>query len=97
MQVHFLHRHVLDTVVILEEGNPPTHGAPNATCWSPTGTERQAPCHRSVRQGSGAEEAAASRGGAEVDLVEVLRGIQGAAGECNGLSLPGTGVDSGRL
>ena len=37
MQVHFLHRHVLDTVVILEEGNPPTHGAPNATCWTPGG------------------------------------------------------------
>ena len=29
MRVHFVHRHVHDTVVILEEGNlPPYHGAP---------------------------------------------------------------------
>ena len=33
MRVHFLQLHVLDTVVILEEGNHPTHGAPNVTCW----------------------------------------------------------------
>ena len=35
MRVHFLHQNVLDTVVILEEVNLPTHGAPDATCWSP--------------------------------------------------------------
>ena len=35
MRVHFLHRHILDTVVILEERNSPTHGAPDATFWSP--------------------------------------------------------------
>ena len=35
MQFHFLHRHVLDTVVILEEGTPHSHGDPDATCWSP--------------------------------------------------------------
>ena len=35
MRVKFLHRHVRDTVVILEEGTPPTHGAPAATCWYP--------------------------------------------------------------
>ena len=37
MQWHFLHRHVLDTMVILEEGKSPTHGAPNETCWYPGG------------------------------------------------------------
>ena len=33
MRVHFFHRHVRDTVIILEEGKPPTHGDPGATCW----------------------------------------------------------------
>ena len=38
MRVQFLHGNVLDTVVILEEGKkPPTHGASDATCWSPGG------------------------------------------------------------
>ena len=32
MWVHFVHRHVLDTVVLLDKGNSPTHGAPGATC-----------------------------------------------------------------
>ena len=37
MRVHFLHWHVLETVVILEEGTPPpTHSAPDATFWSPS-------------------------------------------------------------
>ena len=60
------------------------------------GTEWQAPCHRSVHQGRGAEEVAASGGGAEGDLIEGLRGIQGAAGDGTGVSIPGTGIDSGR-
>ena len=60
------------------------------------GTEQQSLCHNSVRQGSGAEEATASGGGAEGYLREVLQGIQEAAGECNGVSIPGMGVDSGR-
>ena len=51
----------------------------------PAGTERQAPCHSSVRQGSGAEEAAASGGGSEGELGDGLRGIQGSDGECNGV------------
>ena len=33
-RVHFWHRHVRYTVVILEVGTPPpTHGAPCVTCW----------------------------------------------------------------
>ena len=51
----------------------------------PAGTERQAPCHSSVRQGSGAEEAAASGGGSKGELGDGLRGIQGSDGECNGV------------
>ena len=35
MRVQFLHRHVQDTVVMLEEGNPPTHGTPDVTCRFP--------------------------------------------------------------
>ena len=49
-----------------------------------------------MRQGSGAEEAAASGGKAEREHVEVLQGIRGAAGECNDVSIPETGVDGGR-
>ena len=62
----------------------------------PAGTERKAPWHISVRQGSGAEEAAASRVRAEGELREGLQGIWGAAGEFNGVLIPGTGVDGGR-
>ena len=32
MRVHFIQRHVRDTVIILEEGNLPT---PGAKCWFP--------------------------------------------------------------
>ena len=60
------------------------------------GTELQAPCHISVRQVSGAEEVAASGGGAEGEIKEGLRGIRGAAGECNDISIPGTAVYGGR-
>ena len=42
----------------------------------PVGTERQAPCHSLVFQGGGVEEAAASRGGSEGELGEVLQGIR---------------------
>ena len=64
--------------------------------FTPEGTERQAPCHSSVRQRSGAKEAAASGGGAEGELGEGLRGIQGAAVERNNISIPGMGFDRGR-
>ena len=70
--------------------HPMQHSGPLA------GTERQTPCHRSVRQGIRVEEAAASGGGAEVELGEDLRGIRGAAGECNIISIPGKSVD-GRI
>ena len=33
MRVHFLHRHVRETVSILEEATSPTHGAPGVTLW----------------------------------------------------------------
>ena len=35
MRVHFVHQHVHDTVVILEEVNLPYHSAPGATFRSP--------------------------------------------------------------
>ena len=44
--------------------NPMRHAGP------PAGTERKAPCHSSVRQGSRAEEEAASGGGSEGELGE---------------------------
>ena len=61
MQVHFMHRHVQDTVVILEEGTPPPptvlsmrHAVP-LEC-----SEQKVPCHHPVRQGGGAEDKALS-------------------------------------
>ena len=51
----------------------------------PAGTEWKAPYHVSVQQGSGSIEAAASVGGAEGELGEVLRGIWGAAVKCDGV------------
>ena len=46
--------------------NPMRHAGP------PSGTEWQAPCHRSVRQGSGEKEAEARGGGSEGELGTVL-------------------------
>ena len=66
MRVHFLHQHVLDTVVILEEGNLPH---PRCT-WCKILVSQQAlngshpatdQCARGAKR-SGAEEAAASWG-----------------------------------
>ena len=47
--------------------------------------DKSTPCHRSVRQGSRVEEAAASGGGAEGELREGLLGVQGATGKCDGV------------
>ena len=33
MRVQFLHRHVRDTVIILEGETTPTHGAYGVICW----------------------------------------------------------------
>ena len=70
MRLHFLHRHVLNTVIIMEEGNPPHHSAPDATCFPPSGPECQAPCHSPVYQGSGAERK--RRRLAEAEAREIL-------------------------
>ena len=72
MRVHFLHRHVLDTLVILGEGNP-SHTVPLIRHAGPlASTERKGPCHRTVRQMRGVEEVAVSRGGIEGDHGEGL-------------------------
>ena len=51
---------------------PPPTVHPMRHAGPPAGAERQATCHSSVRQGSGAEEAAARGVGAEIDLGEGL-------------------------
>ena len=61
------------TVPLMQHAGPPVY------------TKRKAPCHFTVRQGSGAKEAAASGGGAEGELREGLLGIWGAAGKCDGV------------
>ena len=66
VRVHFLHRHLLDTVVILEEGPPPPPTVHLMRHDGPlVGTYCQEPYHSSVCQGNRAEEAAASGGRAE--------------------------------
>ena len=52
MQVHFIHRHIMDTVVILEEGNPvPTTVTPMQHSGPLAYTERKASVNRTVCQG----------------------------------------------
>ena len=60
---------------------PPPTVHPMWHAGPPAVTEHQSPCHGSVRQGRGAKEVAASRGGAEGELREVLRDIRVADGE----------------
>ena len=82
MWVHFLHRHVIETVVILEDRTPPPHTVHSMQHpGTLAGPERQTPCHSPVRQWIGAEETAACGGRDEGDLGEGLLGIRGAAGE----------------
>ena len=66
------------------DAGPPTV-LPMQHAGPPEGTERKAPLHRSMRQGSGAKEAAASGGGTEGELGESLRGIRGAAKKGDGV------------
>ena len=69
IRVHFIHLHVLYTVVILEEGNiphPRCHQCDKMLPW------RKSHFHRTVRQGIGSEEAAVSGRGIEGDHGEVL-------------------------
>ena len=72
------------TVPLMQHAGPPVY------------TKRKAPCHFTVRQGSGAKEAAASGGGAEREHGEGFRGIQGSALKWYGVYVPGTGVDGRR-
>ena len=74
--VHFMHQHVRDTVVVLEEGNLPT---PTVTPMPHDGnlacSEWEATCHRPVRQGSGAEEKVVGGGGTAGEIREGLSGL----------------------
>ena len=69
-------RHVLDTVVILEEGNLPHPWFPQCEMIVPWRA-----LNVTVRQGGGAKEAVASRGGAEGEHGEGLRGIRVSDGK----------------
>ena len=97
MQIHFLHQHVQDTLVILEEETPPPpmvspmrHAGPLAC------VERKAPCNRIVLQGGGAEEKAVDGGGIDIDLGEGLSGLWKTFGKCDGVQVSGKGDDGGR-
>ena len=55
MRVHFLQRHVLDTVVILYGKHPPPTVPPMRHAGPLAYTEQKAPFQRTVRQGGGAK------------------------------------------
>ena len=55
--------------------------------------EQKAPCHRTVRQGGGAEEKAVSREGIEEELGEGLPGLWITFGKCDGFHVSGKGDD----
>ena len=57
--------------------------------------EQKPPCHRTVRQGGGAEEKAVSRGGIEEELGEGLSGQWKTFGKCDGVQVSGKVDDSG--
>ena len=96
MQVHFLHRHVLDTVVILEEVNtPPPMVPPMRHAGTLACVERKEPRHCTVRQGGGAEDKAVSGGGIEEELGEGLSGLWRTFGKCDGVQVYIKGDDGG--
>ena len=74
---------------------PPPRVHPMQHSGPPADTERQSPRHSSVQQGSIEEEAEARGGGSEGEHIEGIRGIQGAAVECNGFSIPGRVLTAG--
>ena len=81
MRVHFLHQHVRDTVIILEEGNLPHPWCPLARhTGALEGPEWAARHHCSVCQGAGAEEAEFVRIGYEGERREGILGLRQAYG-----------------
>ena len=86
MGVHFLHRHVLDNVFILEEGNLPQPWCPRCDMLVPwSALNQRHPATAQCARGSGEKEAAASGGGSEGEFGEGLRGIWEAARKCDGI------------
>ena len=69
MRVHFLHQHVLNTVVILEEGNPSHPRCARCDMLVPwQDLNGRHPAMAQYVQGSRAEEAAACGGGDKGEL-----------------------------
>ena len=96
MRVHFLHWHVLDTVVILEEGNTPPPTVPPMRCAGPLACiERKAPCQCTVCQGGGVEEKAFRGGGILGELREGLSGLWRTFEKCDGVQVYSKGDDGG--
>ena len=77
-------------------GKPPPSTVPLMQHSGPlTCVERKAPCHRTVRQGGGAEEKAVSRGGIEGELGEGLSVLWRTFGKCDGVQVSGKVDDDG--
>ena len=76
MRDHLFHWHVQDTVIILEEGNPPPPTVhPVQHSGALEFTEWEAPCHLPVRQGGGEEAPTADIRGDVGDYREGLPGL----------------------
>ena len=97
MQVHFVHRHVLDTVVILEEGNFPHPRCALCNMLFPRESiEQVAPGHSVVPKWGETEETTAGGGGDAGEYGAGLRGLQRTHQECVGVYISRESADGGR-
>ena len=87
MRVHFFHRLVWDTVIILEEVNLPPIQYSGALAY----TEWEAPRHRLVRQGGGEEAQTSGGGRAAGKFGEGLSGLWGTPRDNHFVQVPGKG------
>ena len=75
----------------------PTHCAPDAIFWYPGVREQKSPCHRTVRQGVGAEEKSVNVEVIGEYLREGISGLWRTFVKCDGIQVSGKGDDGGLL
>ena len=83
-------------MVIFGVGKPPPPTVPLMQHYGALAcSEREAPCHRLVRQGGGKEAKEDDGGGTVGVLREGLSGLRGAIGYIDVFKVSGKGVDDG--
>ena len=93
MRVHFVHRHVLDTVVMLERKLPPPTVRQVQHAGPPEGAEWASPGDRAVCERSGEEETAAGRDGDEGEVGAGFQSIWGTNRVGVRIQIPGEDPD----